>query len=467
MIKRFSMATQQGGHESSQFSSEVSRNVYLSYSETNQKLGVHQFPGLKLRASGSGADRGDHVMNEVRYVINGAALYKEDSLGARSSLGTVSGSDRAIFADDGANLYFTANNSLYKYDGSTVTTVTQSVVTNPSSIAYINRQFIITGDNGLFGTSDVADGSTYNALNYAEAETKPDPLIRVYQFSQLVYFMGSQTIELWRNTGSGNPPFARQDTSLVNVGIIGKYAVTNTDRYMYWMGDDRKLYKCVGANFETINTSGVSHVVESFATASDCIASSFTLKGQDFVLFKFPSAGYALLYSENNQYWSVLSSGTDKNFVNSWYGNSVSQCYGKNLVTDYRNGNTYELDISTYTDNGDTILHIVVPKTFSSEDIGGSGRIIATQAFINMQAGVGLATGQGSNPVLMCQFSNDGGEVWNAENFVEIGVMGDYTKRVQFDQFSNGYQIKLRVMWSDPVPVTMWDGEIDLVPGGF
>lgn len=456
-----------GSDDSVQFSKEEARNVYNTVSPNTKKAAVKNFPGLKRVSSGSGVGRGEHVMAGVRHVINGTTLYKEDSNYTRTSLGTVSGSDRAIFANDGTNIYFTANNSLYKYDGSTVATVSQAVVSNPSSIMYINRTFIITGDNGLFETSDVNDGDTYNALNFAEAETQPDPLLRAYYFSQLVYMMGGSTIELWRYSGSGNPPLARQDTALVNVGIAGKHAVTNTDQYLYWFGDDRKFYRAVASSFLPVSTAGISHIVSSLSVVSDCIASSFVHDGQDFVLFKFPAEGRALLYSETLNYWTELSSGTDSNAVKSWYGHAVSRCYEKNLVTDYRNGNTYELDSATYTDNGDTTLHIVSGASFTGEAIGYSGRIIATQAMIDMQVGVGLASGQGSDPVLMCELSQEGGEVWLAEQFVKIGVMGDYTKRVQFDQFANGYQIRPRVMWSDPVPVTMWGGTINLIQGGY
>ena len=180
-----------------------------------------------------------------------------------------------------------------------------------------------------------------------------------------------------------------------------------------------------------------------------------------------PVENRTLVYSETLSYWFELSSGTDSDFIAEWYGNSVTYCYGKNLVTDHRNGNTYELDAETYTDNSDARLWVLGTRNFTADDIQGSGRITARQAFFNMQVGVGLATGQGVDPVLLCQFSAEGGEVYLTQQQVKMGVMGEYKKRVQFDQFANGYQIRLKVMGSDPVPITMWQGEIDLIPGGY
>lgn len=456
-----------GRHDATQFSDEQARNVINTVSSGTKDTCIQAFPGLKLVSYGAGVDRGDTVMSGVRYVINGKQLFRESESGTRTACGPVDGTGRAIFANDGANLYFVTDGIIYKFDGVSVSTVSQSVVSNPSSIAYINRKFIISGASGLFSTSDVADGDTYDSLNYAEAETQPDPLLRIYTFSQINYMMGSETIELWRDTGSGNPPVSRQDTALVNVGIAGRYAVANTDQYMYWLGDDRKVYKCIASSFQSITSSGVSNIISGMDTVSDCIASTLVYDGQDFAIFKFPSEGITLVYSETLDYWVELSSGTDKSHVNQWLGNAVTQCYGKNLVTDFGNGNTYELDDTVYTDNGEAKLYLITSKNFSARDIKSFGRIITSGAFFNMQVGVGLAEGQGSAPVMMCEFSHEGGEVWQSQQFVDVGAMGDYTKRVQFDQFANGYQIKLRLMWSDPVKIVIWGGEIDLQPGGY
>lgn len=466
MIVPFETAGGTGEHKSTQFSSELTRNMYLDMSETNGRRGCHDFPGLKLITEGSGVDRGHHVMANTLYLINATSLIAENSNGSRTTLGTVSGTDRAIFADDGSNLYFTVNNTLYKLSGATVSTVSQSVVTNPSSVAYINRQFIITGDNGLFATSDVADGDTYSALNFAEAEVKPDPLLRAYVFNQLVYMLGSKTTELWYNSGSGQPPFSRQDTALVNTGIVGKHAVTSSDQFLYFMSDDRKFYQVIGSSKRYISTNGIAHIVEGFSTVDDCIASAFVFRGQDFILFKFPTEGAALLYSEQNNYWVELSAGTDLTRA-SWYGNAVVKAYDKNIVIDYRNGNSYELDEDTYTDNGDTRLRIRVLPSFTAKDVGGVGRILAKHARINMQCGVGLDTGQGSDPELMCQFSAEGGEIWQAIQLVKFGKAGEYVKPVDFFDFANGYEIKIRIMVSDPVPVSMFDGAIDIRLAGY
>ena len=449
-----------GGHRSTQFGSALTKNMYID--EAEGRLGAFDFPGAKAFGTQTGADRGAHVMDGLLYRIAGTKLYRVSNSGAYLELGDVNGSERAIFDDDGTELFFTTENKLYVYDG-TVREVVQTVVQNPNAIAYINRQFILSGDNGLFATSDVADGETYNGLNFAEAETKPDALIRPYVFNQLIYMLGGETTELWYNTGTGSPPFARQDTALVNVGIAGRTAVTNTDQYLYWLGDDRKVHQVIGASKRNLTDpewSGgpsVAHHLERLSRVDDCVASRFIFEGQTFVLFFFPEADQSFLFSETRGYWVELD----------WIGAEVLSAYSKSIVLDKSNGNTYELDPDTFTDNGVTRIRERVLPSIRADLIGlPSRRALVSHVGINMQVGVGLETGQGVNPEVMCQFSPDGGHTWQAEQFVEFGALGNYDQRVDFWDFANGHDVRVRLKCSDPVFWSVFDGVVDIQDGG-
>lgn len=452
-----------GGHRSSQHGGELTRNMYLDVAEGS--TGAHDFPGLKPMTTMPGDDRGWHIWNGMLYKLSGTKLYYVPDVGPAVFQFDVPGTERAIFADDGIAMYLVVENIIYKVSFLGVQVVTQSVVSGVQAIAYINRQFIISGDNGLFATSDVGNGSSYNALNYAEAEVSPDPLLRPYVFSQVVYMCGTKTIEIWYNTGDGNPPFARKDSALVNVGLIGKHAITNTDSFLYWLGDDRKVYQCTGASARPVNSPAFSHAVEAMAQtdAAGCICSRFVMEGQDFVLFKFSTDTW--LYSETGNYWVQLADGVDLT-PSAWSANAVIDCYGKNLAA--VGGNVAELDLDTYTDNGNPRLRIrTLPNLNGKLLNAGRKRITVSRVGINMEVGVGLASGQGVTPVIMCQFSPDGGKTWQAEQHVYIGAMGDYAIPVDFWDFCTGYDVRVRIMCSDPVYLSIFDGEADMDIAGY
>lgn len=243
----------------------------------------------------------------------------------------------------------------------------------------------------------------------------------------------------------------------MNIGIAGKYAITSTDQYMYWLNDERQFVQSVGSSARSISTPSISHKVEAYSSVSDCIASTCTFDGQVFILFAFPTANKTLFFSETANYWGELQSDTEYP-GDRWYGNAAIRCYDKNLVADYRNGNVYELDLSTYTDNGDIRLRIRTLPTITSKLIGRPGRRVTVSGItFDCQVGVGLATGQGVNPVLMCELASDGGHTYGAESQVSIGSMGDYTLPVKFDAFANGYSIRARIKCSDPVYFSLFD----------
>ena len=450
-----------GEHRSVQFGDGLTQNLYVD--ERGGRLGMFDFPGAKTLSSATGLFRGQHVMAGSLYMLVGGGLYFVSDGGSRTFLGAISGDDLAVFADDGTNLFVTADGKLWQYDGSTVVEVSQAVVTRPHSIAYINRQFIIAGVNGFFATSDVGDGSTYNPLNFAEAESNPDELLRTYIFNQLVYQLGGKSTELWYNSGTGNPPFARQDTALVNVGLASRTGVTNTDQFMYFLGDDKKVHQVVGASKRTVTGPefgggmAAAHIIEGLNDLSDCVASHFVLEGQDFVMLHFPSDDKCLLFSETFGYWVSLK----------WTGAAVVSVYGKNMVADKSNGNVHELDLDTFADNGQPRERIRTLPSFSGAMIGHSGRILVKQLRVNMQLGVGLEMGQGVDPKIMCQFSPDGGHTWQAEKQVSVGALGDYVGPVDFWDFANGYEVRVRLRVTDPVFVSFFDGAVDMEAAGF
>lgn len=462
-MRRIPLAGDHGGHRSTQFSAEVNRNIYLDQSSSG-RWGVHDFPGLKAFATTSGNDRGAHVMAGVLYRISGTTLYQVASDGTHTSVGTVPGSDRAIFADDGSNLYFVTGNVVRKYASATLSTVSTGI-TSPETIDYIDSRFIVTGANGTWAVSDAGNGDSWDALNVGSAEIAPDALRRAYVFNQRIYMLGSETTEVWRHTGVGNPPLARQDTSLVNTGLSNKHAVTNTDQFLYWLGDDRKIYQCVGASARRRDSSAIAHIISKMTNFRDCIASAVHFEGQDFVVFTFPTENWTLVYSETLDYWTTLGSSTS--YPGSrWLGQQCITCYDTNYVT--ANGALFELDLDTYTDNGSERLRIRTLPVINAELLGlPATRILVKSLRINMQMGVGLATGQGVNPVLMCSFSPDGGETYQAKRHVSMQVMGDYIGPVDFWDFCSGHEIRCRIECSDPVSLHMFDAVVTAEAAGY
>lgn len=88
-------------------------------------------------------------------------------------------------------------------------------------------------------------------------------------------------------------------------------------------------------------------------------------------------------------------------------------------------------------------------------------RLFLSRLEILMQTGVGLQTGQGSDPVILLRLSKDGGFTWGNEIQMGIGSIGQYTKRVFTTRLGMGRQWVAEITCSDPVWLAMLECYVD------
>lgn len=441
-------------------SSQKTLNLYPEKNPDSEAL--HCWAGAKLFSTGSGANRGVHEWNSTLYAVNGTKLVKVASDGSQTELGDVAGSARCVFAGDGNYLYFVAGGNNYRTDGVTLEQGSDIDLESPNSIAFLNSFFFYdSGD--YWAASFPADGFNISALDKGQAESVYDELRRVYTFNQQVYMLSSKSIEPWYTTGGTEPPIARVEGGLSQVGIAGTHCVTHTKGAMYFLGNDRTIYRLNGYQPEQISKVAINNAIENYTTVSDCFAWAIKFQGQDFVIFTFPSEGATWGYSELFNEWFELSSGNSR-----YIANGFAYAYGKQLVSDYASGNIYELDIDTYTDNDETTIRERVLPTITGGPLGGAGkRVICSRFEIILERGVGLPTGQGVEATVMVSVSQDGGRTFNDEQQISAGVLGAYSQKVEWYGFATGYEIVFKIRISDPINISIASGAADIELAGY
>lgn len=447
-------------------SAQVSLNLYPEIVTTGKtSKALQSWFGRKSFSTGSGANRGSVDWQGSSYAVNGTALYKIDSVGTQTSVGTISGTARCVFAGAASYLYIVSNGLVWRTDGATVSSVTDADLESPNSVAIINSTLIYDGLDGRFVTSTPGDGSSIDSLNYATAEALPDDLTRVYTFSELLLLFGTKSLEFWDNSGVGSPPFDRIKGVTVHLGIAGIYSVTNTDKAVYFLANDNAVYRLEGYTPVQVSTSAIGNAIENYGATSDCFMESIKYQGQSFVILTFPTASKTWAYSESANAWFQLSSGVNGERYDF---NGYCFSYGKHLVSDYQNGNIYELDINTFDDAGSTFIRERVIRPITGLDIGKPGkRITLTRFELIIETGVGLVTGQGVDPVFMMSNSTDGGRTWSEETHISPGVLGDYTKKVEYFLGVSGYEVLIKVRVSDPINVSIHAAAADIRFGGY
>jgi hypothetical protein len=460
---------------SSQLSAQYTQNVYLAPSKTKEgEFASYDWPGLKAHYAGAGADRGMIAFRNEKYKVSGTNLVSIDSNGSITTRGTVPGRGRCIFAicwDDTLEDYgllIATDGARYYYDLATVTLISDADLNTGYSVAVMNDVAIFDNEDGDMVHS--INGSPTNVQSfYATTNTNPDGLQRVYTYGQILYAFGYSSIELWVYNGATTSfIFTRQEQATIPIGTAARYSLSSDESFVYFLGSDRRFYRMRQSQIEPISDEGINDQVEKMAEISDAIGFCLKISGQSFYVVSFPTENKTFYFSATNGYWGNLAYGTDSDNPARHLAISYAFINNKHYVADYRNGNVYEWDMNTYTDNGEARLRIRVMAPLTGSAVGVFGRSITCSCLhIDLESGVGLETGQGSAPVLMCTVSGDSGKSWSAESFVDIGVLGAYTEKPKYDQFVSGRSIVYRIMCSDPIYLSIFGGAVDVTDGGY
>lgn len=423
------------------------------------------WPGCTLFSSTAGANRGMTVFKNELYKVGGSTLYKIDQIGNFTVIGAISGTNRCIFANDGTNMIITTGGDGYQLTGSTLTQITDTDFENGNSVSYLNQQMIFDGNGGRFQVSDVGDPDSLQPNNFATAESSPDDAIRTFVFRERVYIFGERSTETWYNSGTGNPPFARVNGGTMNVGLGAIHSVAATDDYCYFLGDDRRVYRFSSHQPQNVTSIAISHQIGLMTTFSDAIASIYQIEGQSFYVITFPTAGKTYGFNEQAGAWFSLSTGADQS---RYIGEDYTECYGKKFIVSRDDGSVLQLSLTTYTDNGNikSQERIIGPINGTSLGIPAE-RLLMSYVDLVMEMGVGIASGQGSNPQLLLSASFDGGKSWTNEDDVLLGRTGEGRLKARWDHMESFYSCFIRIRCTDPVFISLFSGSIGIKASGF
>lgn len=451
-------------NRSHQANNELTKNWYPQVPEGNAIAPAILLPWFGSSAFGTNAgnaDRGLHVWQGVLYHVVNQTLYSVDNLGAYTSIGTVSGTKRCVFSNStigSSKVMVIAGGTVYTYDG---TTLAASAIT-ADSVTYLNSKSIYPNGGFEFAVSG-ASGPT-SITSTGSAESKGDNLLRPYAFNQWVYMFGEETIEPFYDKGTGSPPLARIDNAIMQKGLGGFYTIANTDQALYFLGDDSNVYQIIQSQLTKISPSSIVNSIKS-QNKDKASGYTLTLNGQDYYVLWFAS-GLTYVYAEQIGEWFNISSGTDDS---PFIASSYARCYDLDIGVDYRTADAITLDLEDYSDLGETIQRVRVLPPFTSVDAGlpYGQRLVMSKVKFALQTGVGLVTGQGSNPKIMVEYSLDGGETWSTERWLEIGRMGKYLINAEYWEMVSFYEITFRITVSDPVFTSLHTATIDVKPAGY
>lgn len=443
-------------------------NLYAEVTPNGDKSQVSFYgtPGLTLFTSfGDTPVRGGIAVNGLIYYVHRGVFWEVNNAGARTNRGTLSTtSGRVSMAYNGTQIGIVDGTNMFCYTVATnsFVTVSSGLFANPIDITFQDGYFVCAfANSGRFQISAAYDGTTWNALDYATAESNPDNIVRVIADHGELVFCGDLTVEFWGNTGAQTFPYSNQRGSTLEFGLAAPWSLVKYNDSLAGLFKNRmgqvQVMMMAGHALQKISTPEIDYLINSYVTVSDATAFAYMLGGHPMLQLNFPSAGKSWLYDASTQLWSPLESGLSG-------GRHLAEIHvdflNKPRVTDYANGNVYNLDSTTYTDNGTPIAREIISKHFFND----YNQVAIHKLQIDFETGVGLATGQGSDPQAMLQVSKDNGNTWSIERWTSIGAIGSYLTRAIWRRLGSARDWVFKIRITDPVPVVITGASIEAEP---
>lgn len=418
-------------------------------------------PGLALYAALPSAPiRGMRVMGSFLYVVAGLNCYRVDVAGGYALLGALPPGGAVSMADNGTQVCIVVPET---YEGFVATTTTLTQITNgnftatgATSVTVLDGYGVFTKpDSSEFFLSEPHDFLVYNG-DEADAEGDPDNLIVARRVGRELWMFGERTTEIWSNTGAADFPFQRISGAFVERGCAARHSVTQRLGVPFWLGDDCVVYKGAGTNPERISTHAIEQEIGGYETVSDARAWIYEQEGHVFYCISFPTGGATFVYDMATGVWHER----DSEGYEHWRCVVGVPFGGATVAGDTRNGNLYLVDPTAYDEVGQEIIRTAVGNV-----IHGSGKRVLVKALtLDMETGTGLTTGQGSNPQVFLQISDDDGRTYGNEIWRALGGIGMHKTRVRFSRLGAARGRVFKLGMSDPVRTAISAVEVDAEP---
>lgn len=313
--------------------------------------------------------------------------------------------------------------------------------------------------SGKVYLSSLNDFSVWSLGTFFQRSKFPDPWQTMFvDPNGLIWLIGTETFEVWYNTGAGTQPWAPLSGLFGRFGTVAPFAFGVSWAGMFWIARSAEggavAVRTKGSVPEAVSTYAVNGALAQYLRSNQIRDAELLLyqdQGHSFANFSFPSANATWSLDAEAQGWGergAWNSAAGRYDV--WAPRVHAECFGKHLVGDRSTGTVYVMDTTLTTEiDGTGIRRLRRTPGLIDEH----KRVPIDQLELLMDVGFGTATGAGSDPQALLRVSQDGGHTFGNERRASIGRIGQYRKRVYWTRLGAPADCVVEVVWSDPSPV--------------
>ena len=394
-------------------SNQQAVNCHINIPQTNSfaaitLLGAAGIDQIASTGRVKQVNRGSHVKAGRFYFINGTTLYRldqgVDTIGAELftpvPLGSVPGTKRCSFADNGTQLIVVAPESgngwvVNEAAGTAFQSITDTDFKangNPQQVVFIDSFFVVTTDSKKFIKSAANDGLNWDPLEFGSAEADPDNIVTAIVNRNRLFVAGSETIEEFQNAGLGGFPFQRTGL-VIPKGAYSPFGMVSIGDSFMWIGggtnESPAIWQLSGNGAQKVSTTAIDSELQDFSAADlqDAFAFSFAQKGAFFIAFSFPSVTfvYDIVTAKWHERRSRITNDKGVQEDIRWRVNSLATAYNRIICCDSQDGRVGVINPDSYMEYDQLML-----REFSTFTLYNNGNSFSIPfAELTMESGVG------------------------------------------------------------------------------
>ncbi len=344
----------------------------------------------------------------------------------------------------------------------TFTQITDPAFYGADRVAFIDGWLIFNkpGTQIFYTTGPTPFTVTFPGAFFALKDSSSDNLITLMENNRELWLIGERTSEVWYNAGGANFSFARIPGVQPQIGCSAVNSIARLGSSLVWLALSERGENIVVAtnqySYDTISDQAMAYQVSTYPLISDAIGFVYEEGGHTFYVLTFPTADKTWVYDATAsalagrpQWHERASFETASGAFHRFRGNCFMNFQNLRMVGDYQSGVMQQMSREYFSDNGAPLIALRrAPHIWSREN---RKRIFHASMQIEYSPGVGLQTGQGSNPQAMLRWSDDGGATFGTEHWTGIGRAGRTKNRAMWRRLGQARDRVYEVRLSDPV----------------
>jgi hypothetical protein len=406
-------------------------------------MGLYRKGGVMVNAGNSGRI----------IALSNLTLYNVSQIdGTATSIGTITSFGLRMSAEGNDDcVVLTAGGAIYSTNGTTLTTLTMPDSMNAYAVDTLNSYFLVAADLGRFYWSAIG-GTTFDALDYATAESQPDVLLTLKVIGDELWLFGRLSVEVWQPTGDLNLPFQRITGRIFGIGITArdtcqKLNVGGVDT-VCWVGTDRRVYRThpnpVRISDQAIEQKLRTSTVSLTDNTVNPWACTYSWEGHDFYVLHIPGQG-SWAYDLSTGLWDEVTSYNHPHF------RGACSAVGPNaqpLLGDDTTNTIWQMTTDQKTDGTDPVqFEFTGILQVPGAPIRCNNVVLAVSA--------GTSDDPSDDPMIQLAYSEDGGQTFGDNMDEPLGRQGERQTRVLWPRLGL-LQYPGRIFrWRTTEPVTV------------